>query len=360
METPSQDNAYSEICCRSQSTSSSRLGHRDWTQSDSRRQNCERCRLNSSSSREAHCDSYYRQYTPAPLPYQDFGSNVNEPIMERTPSGRSIISSSPLEPLPSVQDLPIHKQRDLAAATRVDNSFRRRPQNSKHERILRKLIRRDEPLDSGFMLDDPALESILTAADTLFFDGMLAGRVQWEWSSNPQYRTELIGTTALRRCVGREGFETLIVLSEPLLRNERYDRRLLLSAFLHELIHCYLFISCGFDARMEGGHTDGFYRIAEIIDSWVGPRYLSIGKLREDPERFHRQLQHNYMQADYSNYMRRDTLENDDNEDINRPLYILSLSSHSNINHDKYIMVPWNGFRYRKRKKKHFIFVKMT
>lgn len=228
----------------------------------------------------------YNGPAPTLYPSHDF-CHYDCITLERTPSGHSILSSSLSEPLPTIETLPIHQKHDLAAAMRVENWFRRRPPDSKHERILRKLIRRDEPLHSGFTLDDAALESVLTAVDTIFFDGALAGRVQWEWSSEPRYRTELIGTTALRRCVGRNGFETLIVLSEPVLRDERYDRRLLLSAFLHELIHCYLFISCGFEARMEGGHTAGFYRIAKIIDSWVGPHYLSIYKLREDPERYH-------------------------------------------------------------------------
>ncbi|SZF01829.1 unnamed protein product [Blumeria hordei] len=206
-------------------------------------------------------------------------------LMERTPSGNSILSR-PTDALVSTATLPMPQEQDMAACARVESAFRRRPAHSTHERILRKLIRRDEPLDSGFALDDAALDSILTATDTLFFDGALAGRVQWEWSSDPRYHTDLIGTTALRRCQGRDGFETLVVLSAPVLRDERYDRRLLLSVFLHELIHCYLFITCGFEARMHGGHTAGFYRIAALIDAWVGPRYLSICKLRENPERF--------------------------------------------------------------------------
>lgn len=94
----------------------------------------------------------------------------------------------------------------------------------------------------------------------------------------------------------------------PLLRNTSYDRRLLLSTFLHELIHCYLFITCGFEARVEGGHTAGFHQIAEMIDQWVGPGFLSISKLREDPERFNIHTSLGIRQREYSNYMQRETL----------------------------------------------------
>lgn len=137
-------------------------------------------------------------------------------------------------------------------------------------------------------MDDYALAGILTTADTLFFDGVLSGRVQWEWSSQARYRTELIGTTALRRCIDRDGFETLIVLSDPILTDQRYDRRLLLSAFLHELIHCYLFIQCGFEARMQGGHTEGFHRIAGIIDGWVGEGHLRLCNMKANLDHFRR------------------------------------------------------------------------
>ncbi|KAE8448560.1 hypothetical protein EG329_009441 [Mollisiaceae sp. DMI_Dod_QoI] len=150
----------------------------------------------------------------------------------------------------------------------------------KHERILRKLINRDDPLD------DHALDGILTTADTLFFDGVLSSRVQWEWSSQERYQNELIGTTALRRCADRDGYETLIVLSEPILQDPRYDRRLLLSAFLHELIHCYLFILCGFEARMQGGHTKGFHHIAGIIDRWVGEGHLRLCNMKANLDHF--------------------------------------------------------------------------
>jgi len=146
------------------------------------------------------------------------------------------------------------------------------------------LIKRDDPLD------DVALDSILTTADSVFFHGALSQRVKWEWSSDDRYRTELIGTTALRRCTNREGFETLIVLSQPILKNPLYDRRLLLSAFLHELVHCYLFIQCGFGARTEGGHPQGFRTIVEIIDNWVGGGYLSLCNMKANLNHFRKDM----------------------------------------------------------------------
>lgn len=80
------------------------------------------------------------------------------------------------------------------------------------------------------------------------------------------------------------------MLSEPILKSEKYDRRLLLSAFLHELIHCYLFIQCGFEARRERGHTKGFHIIAGIIDKWVGEGYLSLCSMKANLDYFRRDV----------------------------------------------------------------------
>jgi hypothetical protein len=191
--------------------------------------------------------------------------------MERTPSG-TIISDKTFEPRHNNNTLICS---DEEAACRVKRHFRRLPPHGKHERILRTLI------ESRVLIDKDALDSILIGADTVFFDGALAGRVRWEWSnsSQPCYETELIGTTALRPA-SQGGFETLIVLSEPILCHSGFDQRLLLSAFLHELVHCYLFISCGFEARDKGGHTEGFHRIAGIIDDWVGGGYLQLCNMK--------------------------------------------------------------------------------
>jgi hypothetical protein len=180
--------------------------------------------------------------------------------MERTPSGNSIIHA-PYEPPLDNHTLDL----DEVAALHVVNHFKRRPPDGRQERYLRKLI-------NNTSIDNKALDGVRTAVDAIFFDGHLAQRVTWEWSaeSDERYRTELIGTTALRRAANSDGYETLIVLSKPILQNPAYDRRLVLSAFIHELIHCYLFIRCGFNARVTGGHTKGFHTIAETIDRWVG------------------------------------------------------------------------------------------
>jgi hypothetical protein len=198
--------------------------------------------------------------------------------MERTPSGNSIIPDSTYEPVHN-NTLPTYS--DEEAAGWVDSHFRRLLPHGKYERRLRCLIDSREPIDND------ALDSILTATDFVFFDGALKGRVRWEWSDSSQsrYRTELIGTTALRHAQ-RGGYETLIVLSSPILKDPKYDRRLLLSAFLHELIHCYLFICCGFHARMKGGHTYGFHVIAKIIDNWVGPGLLRLCSIKADLDYF--------------------------------------------------------------------------
>lgn len=205
--------------------------------------------------------------------------SVNAPVehhglaMERTPSGNSIISDDTFEPQHNYTLIPCS---DREAACSVKSCFKSLATHghNKHVRYLRTLI--ESPVD----LDDQALDSILIGADAVFFDGALSGRVRWEWShpSQLRYETELIGTTALRPAsppLGY-GYETLIVLSRPILCNPDYDRRLLLSAFLHELVHCYLFIRCGFEARIKGGHTEGFHSIAELIDAWVGACGVNI------------------------------------------------------------------------------------
>lgn len=185
--------------------------------------------------------------------------------MERTPSGNSIISDKTFEPW---HNNTLKTCSDDEAARRVKLHFRRLTPDGMYERILRNLIHGH---DHNHQIDDTGLDGILTAADSIFFDNQLSQRVHWEWShqEQPRYQSELIGTTALRPAKDQEGYETLIVLSEPILRNPDYDRRLLISVFLHELIHCYLFIMCGFPARDAGGHTKGFHEIAAVIDHWA-------------------------------------------------------------------------------------------
>jgi hypothetical protein len=149
-------------------------------------------------------------------------------------------------------------------------------------RIFRNLvIRREE-------LDDNSLNDLLLAADKTIFAGRLAGRVRWEWSSGqPEYECDLLGTTSLRPAdpsIG--GFETLIVLSRPLLQNRKYSRDLLLSAFLHELIHSYLFIRRGLKHAQDDGHTEGFRMIAELIDTYFGQQRLHLYNMRANLSNF--------------------------------------------------------------------------
>lgn len=225
------------------------------------------------------------------------------PAMERTVSGHSI-RPDPIERCGSTELL-----EDDEAAQRVRDhlaTFRRRNPDSKHERILRSIIsprRRFRPWscssggrggsrddDDEYPLDNDALESIFSAANEIFFNGRLSQRVRWDWSheSSTRYDSRVIGTTALRRA-GKttRGFETLIVLSSTILRDGRFSKRLLISTFLHELIHSYLFICCGFRARWCGGHTPGFQAIARIIDDWAGEESgLYLSRVEADLELF--------------------------------------------------------------------------
>ncbi|KAI1430772.1 hypothetical protein GGR50DRAFT_160760 [Xylaria sp. CBS 124048] len=148
--------------------------------------------------------------------------------------------------------------------------YRRRRKLSQHERILKSLIS-PKPLSGEFEIDDEALQGIFYAANELFFRGRLKGRVVWTWDDLP---TDLIGTTAWRDAPNRQGYETMIYLSRSILKNKKYNRRLLISTFIHELIHSYLFVYCGYRPDDCGGHTSGFKRIADLINDWVGERNL--------------------------------------------------------------------------------------
>ncbi|KAI0881489.1 uncharacterized protein GGS22DRAFT_58631 [Annulohypoxylon maeteangense] len=159
---------------------------------------------------------------------------------------------------------------ELVAADLADS--RRRSRHSQHERILRSLISPKSP-DAEFDIDDVALQGIFYAANEIFFHGKLKGRVAWSWVDLPSC---LIGTTALRQSPLNPGLETLIFLSRRILKDRKYNRRLLISTFIHELIHSYLFVVCGFQSRECGGHTNGFQRIAGLIDKWAGPDLLYL------------------------------------------------------------------------------------
>ncbi|TPX17211.1 uncharacterized protein E0L32_003329 [Thyridium curvatum] len=175
---------------------------------------------------------------------------------------------------------------DEQAVQGVKASFRRRNPDSKPERILRSLIR-PKSTDAEYELDDDALSSIFSAVNAIFFNGRLTSRVNWTWSkpSDPEYNREIVGHTSFRKA-NHGGYETLITLSFPILTSPKYNRRLLISAFIHELIHCYLFVCCGLEARNCGGHTPGFHQIAKIIDNWAGPGMLHLCDMEADLEHF--------------------------------------------------------------------------
>lgn len=205
--------------------------------------------------------------------------------MERTNSGRMILTESDFHPELFECD-EFSPEEDNAAAARVKRHMANpRRDVKRHERILRSLIHPKDHKGADFPLDNAALESIFSAADEIFFQGRLSRRVHWEWSSSNQnhYSSRIIGTTALRKAAPpRGGYETLIVLSSPILTDTQYNRRLLISTFLHELVHSYLFIVCGFKARHCGGHTDGFKEIAGMIDEWAGRGTLRLGDMEAD------------------------------------------------------------------------------
>ncbi|KAI1421379.1 hypothetical protein F5Y12DRAFT_33272 [Xylaria sp. FL1777] len=148
--------------------------------------------------------------------------------------------------------------------------YRRRRRLSQHERILKTLIN-PKGLSAEFEIDDQALQGIFYAANEIFFRGSLKGRVTWKWETLP---TNLIGTTAWRDAPDGQGYETRIYLSRQILKDKKYNRRLLISTFIHELIHSYLFVYCGYHPDDCGGHTSGFKRIANLINNWVGEENL--------------------------------------------------------------------------------------
>lgn len=236
---------------------------------------------------------------------QHANNNTHEPApaapvacsMERTASGRTILTEATTANQDQLECADFSPEEDRLAALQVRRHMAKPRQNAKrHERILRALIHPKPHAAKGteFPLDNDALESIFSAADEIFFQGRLARRVHWEWSSFEPSSTGggggggIIGTTALRRASppARGGYETLIVLSSPILTDTGYNRRLLIATFLHELVHSYLFICCGFKARHCGGHTAGFRAIAAAIDEWAGRGTLRLCDMEADLAHF--------------------------------------------------------------------------
>ncbi|KAI9648126.1 hypothetical protein NHQ30_002758 [Ciborinia camelliae] len=210
-------------------------------------------------------------HVPSPTPSLDV---YVAPAMERTLSGDSIVSDHNISiPPPAIHDNTILSDDQAANLIQQHFHYDPPPDHFHLECELQHLLLRVH-------LSDRAIDRIIYLIDTIFFHHSLHNRVRLSWSSpsQPRYSSELIGTTALR-LASFGGFETLIVLSEPILRDPKYDRRLLLSALLHELVHCYLFVKCGFGAKEMGGHTDGFHRVVGVIDAWV-ERWIARDWLR--------------------------------------------------------------------------------
>ncbi|KAI1175550.1 hypothetical protein F4777DRAFT_322292 [Nemania sp. FL0916] len=222
-------------------------------------------RTNSSVSLE--CDQFAHSETAHQYNYGNISAQVETQFLDLRVHNNK-------EPAPV--DRPLAK-RDNADHTEAANlveadlaDHRRRRRVSQHERILKSLIS-PKAFGSEFEIDDKALQGIFYAANEIFFRGSLKGRVTWTWEDLP---ANLIGTTAWRDAPDGHGYETLIFLSNQILKNRKYNRRLLISTFIHELIHSYLFVYCGYRPDDCGGHTSGFRRIANLINDWVGEEDL--------------------------------------------------------------------------------------
>ncbi|ETS75193.1 hypothetical protein PFICI_13677 [Pestalotiopsis fici W106-1] len=220
-------------------------------------------------------------------PHRFVRPDLRPPLLERTSSGLSI---APEDEDSNTQSNYSDMKKDQQAGHRVERHFahyHKPGRDSKAERILKSLISPRSSPGKEFEIDDAALNNIFRATNEIFFFGCLRNRVRWDWSdvSNKQYHTQIIGTTALRTAQDG-GYETLIVLSQSYRKDKRYNRRLLISTFIHELIHSYLFIRCGFKAKRFGGHTVGFRRIASLIDEWAGPDTLFLSNMEADLDDF--------------------------------------------------------------------------
>jgi hypothetical protein len=199
--------------------------------------------------------------------YNDLSVQVDTPCLDLRV--RNETEPHAFEPPLETKDNVLHD----AAAKLVEidiADYRRRRRLSQHERILKSLIC-PKAWGAEFEIDDEALEGIFYAANEIFFRGSLKGRVTWTWEDLP---TNLIGTTAWRDAPNGHGYETKIFLSQRILKDRKYNRRLLISTFVHELIHSYLFVCCGYQPDDCGGHTSGFKRIAKLINNWVGEENL--------------------------------------------------------------------------------------
>ncbi|KAI0096654.1 hypothetical protein GGR51DRAFT_26047 [Nemania sp. FL0031] len=220
---------------------------------------------NSSGSFE--CDQPAHNGSAHHYQYDSMSAPLNTPFLDfRVGDQKEPVSAD--QSLKTEDNVHHDEAASLVEADMAD--YRRRRRLSKHERILKSLI---SPKVSAaeFEIDDEALQGIFYAANEIFFRGSLKGRVTWKWENLPR---NIIGTTAWRDAPNGHGYETLIYLSRQILKDRKYNRRLLISTFIHELIHSYLFVYCGYQPDDCGGHTGGFKRIANLINNWVGEEDL--------------------------------------------------------------------------------------
>lgn len=156
----------------------------------------------------------------------------------------------------------------ISAAQKVVDHLERGPSDQNHEDFFISLIGRNS-------LDDQALDNILTTADSIFFARSLSKRVQWAWSAQDLYRSAPFYTTIRPTTIGslldRPGFETVITLSAPILKNPKYTTKLLVSVFLQALIDSYIYIESGFEAKRYYNLME-FNNIAPRIREWIGER----------------------------------------------------------------------------------------
>ncbi|KAH8751582.1 hypothetical protein BGZ57DRAFT_966754 [Hyaloscypha finlandica] len=125
-------------------------------------------------------------------------------------------------------------------------------------------------ISGTWLVDDDALDSILTIANKAFFHEALSGRVGWHWSQEYPYSDACISSTGVRSSANG-GYETSIMLSASLraFEQESEERAILIRVFLHELIQCYLFISCGIRDGRWNERADAIRNIAEAMDRWT-------------------------------------------------------------------------------------------
>lgn len=161
----------------------------------------------------------------------------------------------------------------------------RRP--TRHARTLERLLNRKMDLDADSI--SSSLNTILDLADKVFFSNKLRDRMEWRWSNDTDvgYDNDFLGTTTPQYLVDPENPTKIrtradIVLSRPLLRSKKYKSSLLISTFVHELVHCYLFICCGRQAEHNGGHTGAFHKIVADIKDWLQNDELLLCNMKAD------------------------------------------------------------------------------